>query len=125
MNIKINSDEDIQYLDFREVEYLINNNAQLSLEQKLLLWNKTLKMKFDNQTIQKLIDRVKNELDKIDNLYEVKRIQKKMYDLNLDTTYVNQLKKKILLKEMQNPNSQIGKLYTNIIINSKEKNRDE
>ena len=25
MNIKINSDEDIQYLDFREVEYLINN----------------------------------------------------------------------------------------------------
>ena len=125
MNIKINSDEDIQYLDFREVEYLINNNAQLSLEQKLLLWNKTLKMKFDNQTIKKLIDRVKNELDKIDNLYEIKRIQKKMYDLNLDTTYVNQLKKKILLKEMQNPNSQIGKLYTNIIINSKEKNRDE
>ena len=125
MNIKINSDEDIQYLDFREVEYLINNNAQLSLEQKLLLWNKTLKMKFDNQTIKKLIDRVKNELDKIDNLYEIKRIQKKMYDLNLDTTYVNQLKKKILLKEMQNPNSQIGKLYTDIIINSKEKNRDE
>lgn len=125
MNIKINSDEDIQYLDFREVEYLINNNAQLSLEQKLLLWNKTLKMKFDNQTIKKLIDKVKNELDKIDNLYEIKRIQKKMYDLNLDTTYVNQLKKKILLKEMQNPNSQIGKLYTDIIINSKEKNRDE
>ena len=82
-------------------------------------------MKFDSQTIQKLIDKINEELNKIDNLYEIKRLQKKMYDLNLDTTYINQLKKKLLLKEMQNPNSQIGKLYTDIIINSKEKNRDE
>ena len=125
MKKTIKNDEEIQYLDIKEIEYFINNNEKLSLEQLLLLWNKTLKMKFDSQTIQKLIDKVKNELDKIDNLYEIKRIQKKMYDLNLETTYINQLKKKILLKEIQNPNSQIGKLYTDIIINSKEKNRDE
>lgn len=125
MKKAINNDEEIQYLDIKEIEYFINNNEKLSLEQLLLLWNKTLKMKFDSQTIQILIDKINEELNKIDNLYEIKRLQKKMYDLNLDTTYINQLKKKLLLKEMQNPNSQIGKLYTNIIINSKEKNRDE
>lgn len=125
MKKTINNDEEIQYLDIKEIEYFINNNQKLSLEQLLLLWNKTLKMKFDSQTIQILIDKINKELNKIDNLYEIKRLQKKMYDLNLDTTYINQLKKKLLLKEMQNPNSQIGKLYTNIIINSKEKNRDE
>lgn len=125
MKKTINNDEEIQYLDIKEIEYFINNNEKLSLEQLLLLWNKTLKMKFDSQTIQKLIDKINEELNKIDNLYEIKRLQKKMYDLNLDTTYINQLKKKLLLKEMQNPNSQIGKLYTDIIINSKEKNRDE
>lgn len=125
MKKTINNDEEIQYLDIKEIEYFINNNEKLSLEQLLLLWNKTLKMKFDSQTIQILIDKINEELNKIDNLYEIKRLQKKMYDLNLDTTYINQLKKKLLLKEMQNPNSQIGKLYTNIIINSKEKNRDE
>lgn len=125
MKKTINNDEEIQYLDIKEIEYFINNNEKLSLEQLLLLWNKTLKMKFDSQTIQILIDKINEELNKIDNLYEIKRLQKKMYDLNLDATYINQLKKKLLLKEMQNPNSQIGKLYTNIIINSKEKNRDE
>ncbi len=125
MKKTINNDEEIQYLDIKEIEYFINNNEKLSLEQLLLLWNKTLKMKFDSQTTQILIDKINEELNKIDNLYEIKRLQKTMYDLNLDTTYINQLKKKLLLKEMQNPNSQIGKLYTNIIINSKEKNRDE
>ena len=123
MKKEINNDEEILYLDVKEIEYFINNTNKLSFEQLLLLWNKSLKMKFDEQTIQKLIKRINKELDKINSLYEIKRIQKKMYDLNLDTTYVNKLKKKLLLKEMQNPNSQINKLYTNIVLNSKE--RDE
>ena len=119
----INSDIEIQYLDIKEIEYFIENSNELSLDQLLLLWNKTLKMKFDQETIQKLVIMINEKLDKINNIYEIKRIQKKMYDLNLDTTYINKLKKKLLLKEMQNPNSQIGKLYTNIVINTKE--RDE
>lgn len=123
MKKEIINDEEILYFDIKEIEYFINNTNKLSLDQMLLLLNKSLKMKFDEETIQKLIKEINLELDKIDNLYEIKRIQKKMYDLNLDTTYINKLKKKLLIKEMNKPNSQINKLYTNIIINSKE--RDE
>lgn len=121
MKKEIKNDEEIQYLDIKEIEYFINNLGKLSLDQLLLLWNKSLKMKFDEESINKIRVKVEEELNKINNLYEIKRIQKKMYDLNLDTEYINKLKKKFLLKEMQNPNSQIGKLYTNIVINSKEK----
>ena len=123
MKNEINNDDEILCLDIKEIEYFINNSNKLSFEQLLLLWNKSLKMKFDEHSIQKLTEKINKELDKIDNLYEIKRIQKKMYDLNLDTTYINKLKKKLLIKEMNKPNSQINKLSTNIIINSKE--RDE
>ena len=120
MKKEINNDEEILYLDIKEIEYFINNTDKLGLDQLLLLWNKCLKMKFDSESIEKLIKKTNKELDKINNLYDIKKIQKKMYDLNLDTAYINKLKKKILLKEMQNPNSQIGKTYTNIILNSKQ-----
>ena len=46
-----------------------------------------------------------------------------MYDLNIDTTYINKLKKKFLLKEINNPKSDISKIYISIILNSKK--RDE
>lgn len=121
MKTKIKRDEEILSLDIKEISYFIKNSNQLSLEQLLLLWNKSLKMKFDDESISKIKNKVEERLNEINNLYEIKRIQKKMYDLNLDTQYINKLKKKFLLKEMQDPNSQIGKLYTNIIINSKEK----
>ena len=121
MKKEIMSDEEILNFDIKEIEYFINNINELSLEQMLLLWNKSLKMKFDENLINKIKIKIEEKLNEINSLYELKRIQKKMYDLNLDTTYINQLKKKFLLKEMQNPNSQIGKLYTNIIINSKQK----
>ena len=124
MKKEIINDEEIQFLDIKEIEYFINNTNKLSLDQLLLLWNKSLKMKFNDNSINKIKIKVEEELNKIDSLYELKRIQKKMYDLHLDTEYINKLKKKYLLKEIQNPNSQIGKLYTNIVISSKEK-RDE
>ena len=58
MKKEINNDEEILYLDVKEIEYFINNTNKLSFEQLLLLWNKSLKMKFDEQTIQKLIKRI-------------------------------------------------------------------
>ena len=121
MKKEIMCDEEILNFDIKEIEYFINNINELSLDQMLLLWTKSLKMKFDENSINKIKIKIEEKLNEINSLYELKRIQKKMYDLNLDTTYINQLKKKFLLKEMQNPNSQIGKLYTNIIINSKQK----
>lgn len=121
MKKKINNDEEILHLDFKELEYFINSKVNLSLEQLLLIWNRTLKMKFDEESIAKIRTKVEKELDKIDNLYDIKRIIKKMEDLYLDTTYANRLKKKILLKEMQNPNTNIGKMFTSIVTNSKDK----
>lgn len=121
MKKKINNDEEILNLDFKELEYFINSKVNLSLEQFLLIWNRALKMKFDEESISKIRTKVKRELNKIDNLYDIKRIIKKMEDLYLDTTYANKLKKKILLKEMQNPNTNIGKMFTSIVTNSKEK----
>lgn len=123
--MKIENDNQILELDFVQIEEIINKELKnLSLDQKLLLWSKSLKMKFDEQTINKLKTNIEKELDKINNLYELKRVQKKIYDLNLDTTYINNLKRKFLLKEMQNPNTQIGQIYTNVVLNSKN-NRDE
>ena len=123
MKKRIKNDEEIKNLDFKEIEYFINNLNELSLEQILLLMNKSLKMKFDEQSINKLTKEIENRLNKINSLYEIKRIQKKMYDLNIDTTYINKLKKKFLLKEINNPKSDISKIYTSIILNSKK--RDE
>lgn len=123
--MKIENDNQILELDFVQIEEIINKELKnLSLDQKLLLWSKSLKMKFDEQTINKLKTNIEKELDKINNLYELKRVKKKIYDLNLDTTYINNLKRKFLLKEMQNPNTQIGQIYTNVVLNSKN-NRDE
>ena len=119
----IKCDEEIMSLDIKELEYFLNNNEQLSLEQLLLMWNKLLKMKFDEQSIDKIKNRVEELLNKIDSLYELKRIQKKMYDLNLDTTYINKIKKKFLLKEINDPKSDISKIYKSIIIGTK--NREE
>lgn len=123
MKKRIKNDEEIKNLDFKEIEYFINNLNELSLDQILLLMNKSLKMKFDEQSINKLTKEIENRLNKINSLYEIKRIQKKMYDLNIDTTYINKLKKKFLLKEINNPKSDISKIYTSIILNSKK--RDE
>ena len=61
------------------------------------------------------------ELDKIENLSEIKKIIKIMEEEKLDTTYAYKIKKKLLLKEIHNPNSNIGKMYTTIIISSKDK----
>jgi hypothetical protein len=123
MKKRIKNDDEIKNLDFKEIEYFINNLNELSLDQILLLMNKSLKMKFDEQSINKLTKEIENRLNKINSLYEIKRIQKKMYDLNIDTTYINKLKKKFLLKEINNPKSDISKIYTSIILNSKK--RDE
>lgn len=119
----IKCDDEIMSLDIKELEYFLNNNEQLSLEQLLLMWNKLLKMKFDEQSINIIKNRVEELLNKIDNLYELKRIQKKMYDLNLDTTYINKIKKKFLLKEINDPKSDISKIYNSIITGTK--NREE
>lgn len=121
MNKKILKDEDIFNLDYKEIEYYINSKTKLSLEQLLLLWNKSLKMKFDEESISKIKSKVENELNKINNFYEIKRIQKKMNDLLLDTTYINKLKKNLLLKDLQNPNSNINKVFNSVITNSQKK----
>ena len=110
--MKINNDQAILSLDYKQLEELINSKTKLSLEQMILIWNKVLKMKFDEKTILKIKTKVEKELDKIDNLYDIKRIIKKIEDLHLDTTHVYKLKKKILLKQIQNPNSDISKIYS-------------
>ena len=52
MKKRIKNDEEIKNLDFKEIEYFINNLNELSLDQTLLLMNKSLKMKFDEQSIK-------------------------------------------------------------------------
>ena len=59
-----------------KLEYIINSDEKLSIEQLLIIYNKALKMKFDDKTILKVKNKLEKELNKINSLYEIKRIKK-------------------------------------------------
>lgn len=89
------TNEDIQNLDYIEVEYYINDGFnKLTLEQKILLYKKSLQLKFNQSDLDEIIEQINDEIEIIDNKDELIKIKNLLSNHNIDTTFVNKIIKR-------------------------------
>lgn len=89
------TNEDIQNLDYIEVEYYINDGFnKLTLEQKIFLYKKSLQLKFNQSDLDEIIEQINDEIEIIDNKDELIKIKNLLLNHNIDTTFVNKIIKR-------------------------------
>ena len=89
------TNEDIQNLDYIEVEYYINDGFnKLTLEQKILLYKKSLQLKFNQSDLDEIIEQINDEIEIIDNKDELIKIKNLLLNHNIDTSFVNKIIKR-------------------------------
>ena len=89
------TNEDIQNLDYIEVEYYINDGFdKLTLEQKILLYKKSLQLKYNQSDLDEIIEQINDEIETIDNKDELIKIKNLLLNHNIDTTFINKIIKR-------------------------------
>ena len=89
------TNEDIQNLDYIEVEYYINDGFdKLTLEQKILLYKRSLQLKFNQSDLDEIIEQINDEIEIIDNKDELIKIKNLLLNHNIDITFVNKIIKR-------------------------------
>ena len=89
------TNEDIQNLDYIEVEYYINDGFdKLTLEQKILLYKKSLQLKFNKSDLDEIIEQINDEIETIDNKEKLIKIKNLFLNHNIDTTFINKIIKR-------------------------------